>query len=298
MISPTESAFIFEGIEHDLRIDGRKRLDYRSVDIKLNIVPSANGSCQVTVGQDTQIMCVAKLSIGQESCDNGALNEYVAAEDGYEVTLLNSVAGRIRCHLDGMDSSHAVGNRKWEDTKTEYTSMMDRMLNQQDVIDIKRLSIIPGKLCWIIDLDITVLKNTGNLIDAMFIAARAALQDIRIPHLQVENMGPDSYDYDIDEDRTDESRIITEDVPTCVNLTKVGQHHFVVDPTLKEEECSDAHLTVAVDKRGRIVGIQKGSGSGIPSTMFIDMIQTARNIGQSILIQQDNFFTRQQQIDS
>lgn len=44
-------------------------------------------------------------------------------------------------------------------------------------MELKKLCIIPGKLCWIIYVDAMVLDSNGNLFDAISIATRAALHN-------------------------------------------------------------------------------------------------------------------------
>lgn len=43
------------------------------------------------------------------------------------------------------------------------------------------LSIIPHKKSWLLNLDCIVLADAGNIHDVLFIAARAALWDTRVP---------------------------------------------------------------------------------------------------------------------
>lgn len=43
------------------------------------------------------------------------------------------------------------------------------------------LSIIPHKKSWLLHLDLIVLSDSGNVYDALFMAARAALFDAKVP---------------------------------------------------------------------------------------------------------------------
>jgi exosome complex component RRP42 len=43
------------------------------------------------------------------------------------------------------------------------------------------LGILPGKKSWLLNLDIVVLPDAGNIYDALFMAARAALWDTKVP---------------------------------------------------------------------------------------------------------------------
>jgi exosome complex component RRP42 len=43
------------------------------------------------------------------------------------------------------------------------------------------LAILPHKKSWLLNLDCIVLSDAGNVYDTLFIAARAALWDTRVP---------------------------------------------------------------------------------------------------------------------
>ena len=43
------------------------------------------------------------------------------------------------------------------------------------------LSIIPGRRAWLLNLDAVILVDSGNVVDALFMAARAALWDTKVP---------------------------------------------------------------------------------------------------------------------
>ena len=43
------------------------------------------------------------------------------------------------------------------------------------------LAILPGKKGWIVHLDLLILSDSGNILDALFLASAAALHDTRVP---------------------------------------------------------------------------------------------------------------------
>ncbi len=45
----------------------------------------------------------------------------------------------------------------------------------------RNLTIIPRKKSWLLNLDAVVLADAGNVVDALFMAARAALWDAKVP---------------------------------------------------------------------------------------------------------------------
>jgi exosome complex component RRP42 len=53
------------------------------------------------------------------------------------------------------------------------------------------LGIIPGRKAWLLSLDLTVLSDAGNVYDALFMAARAALWDTRVPKTRAIEYRPD-----------------------------------------------------------------------------------------------------------
>ena len=56
------------------------------------------------------------------------------------------------------------------------------------------LGIIPGRKAWLLTLDLMVLSDAGNIYDALFMAARAALWDTRVPRTRAVEYRPDEKD--------------------------------------------------------------------------------------------------------
>ena len=55
------------------------------------------------------------------------------------------------------------------------------------------LNILPGQKSWLLHLDIIVLSDGGNVYDALFLAARAALWDTKVPRTRtVEYRAPET----------------------------------------------------------------------------------------------------------
>lgn len=47
-------------------------------------------------------------------------------------------------------------------------------------LDLKSLCLVPGKTCWLVYVDALVLNDGGNVLDALSMAARAALALTRV----------------------------------------------------------------------------------------------------------------------
>jgi len=156
------------------------------------------------------------------------------------------------------------------------------MGNTSNSLDLKSLSIIPGKQCWILYVDIMVLDSGGNLFDAISIATRAALHNTRIPKLSVVAGDQGELEIEVSDDLSEAVRLNIDNVPICVTLTKIGTQ-YVVDSTLEEELCMQVRLTVGINKDGNICGILKGGKGGIDPSSLYEMIQSSRKIGQTLL---------------
>jgi exosome complex component RRP42 len=153
------------------------------------------------------------------------------------------------------------------------------------------LSIVPGQHCWLLFIDALVLDSDGNLFDALSLACRAALGNTRIPRLTVlQDAG--SVDIQLSDDITEFDTLDITHVPVNVTLTKIG-HEFLVDPSLEEELCQSARLTVGVNAKGHTVAIQKGGRGGLLPTSIHAMLFTARKLGVSMIAALDQSLAQQ-----
>ena len=62
-LSPHERDFVLDGIDQDLRVDGRGRLDHRSLTLELGTSPQASGSARLRLGS-TDVMVAVRADIG------------------------------------------------------------------------------------------------------------------------------------------------------------------------------------------------------------------------------------------
>lgn len=77
LLSKSEKEFISRGILEDLRADGRGRLDYRPVEISVNIVPQSIGSARLKMGYGGDYMVAIRAEISRpepETPDMGSFS--------------------------------------------------------------------------------------------------------------------------------------------------------------------------------------------------------------------------------
>ncbi|CAN7991705.1 unnamed protein product, partial [Ixodes hexagonus] len=126
-----------------------------------------------------------------------------------------------------------------------------------------------------------ILECGGSLVDAVSVAVKAALYDLKIPKVSVtvdENGDPE---VEVSGDPFDVEKLNIENVPCFITLSKVGQQ-FVLDATQEEEACAVGSLAIAVTASGKIAALFKaGTGSLHPENVM-DVIEVGRDIGISL----------------
>ena len=75
--------------------------------------------------------------------------------------------------------SHLSSNAL-DDLQHDYTTILHQALSHP-TLRPSDLGILPKKKSWLLHLDVTILSDSGNAFDVMFMAARAALWDTKVP---------------------------------------------------------------------------------------------------------------------
>lgn len=212
-----------------LRFDGRKPDEFRKVDVRTEVIPQAEGSALVTIGE-TQVMAGVKMEIGTPFPDT--------PDDG--VLMSNA-------------ELHPMSSPRFElgppDAESiELARIVDRGIREAGTIDTKKLCIEKGEKVWMVMVDIHVINHQGNLIDAAGLAAMAALSSAKMPKLEDGKI--------VLGEKINESLPLTAKV-IPVTISKIADK-LVVDPLLEEEDAADVRLTVSTMDNGNITAMQKG----------------------------------------
>ncbi|KAH0580294.1 Exosome complex exonuclease RRP42 [Termitomyces sp. J132] len=271
-LSKAEKSYIQAGLlaSPSSRADGRALLDFRSVALETGVAPLANGS--------------ARLSIGRNPHDGGGGTEVVAAtklevesvdEDGQ-----GKDGGRIVCTVACSPSAYPhLSSSALDDIQADLTSLLHQTISHSS-LHPSNLTILKSKKSWLLNLDVLVLSDAGNILDALFMASRAALWDTRVPRTRgVEykaptrkDTGKDKEDMNVDEDEHenaqkqsgfdtrvlpkatdfelpdywDEGEVLDgrERWPVAITLNIESPTHFL-DATAQEEAASPLKLLLA-----------------------------------------------------
>jgi len=246
VISILKKDAILQLLKKNERIDGRGLEEFREIEIFTNIYNKAEGSARVHLG-DTKVVAGVKASIGTPFPDTPNVG----------VQVVNAELIPLASPL------FEAGPPGEEDI--ELSRVVDRGIRSSEMIDNKKLALIPGKKVWMIFIDIYPLDYHGNLMDAFGLAAVSAL------------LTGNLYETEINEDdiilKENKIPIPINHVPIFVTIGKI-QNKLIVDPTFEEELVLDAKITYTIDENNNICGIQKSGTAGFT----IDELIMARDI--------------------
>ncbi len=230
MLKP-EKDYVKKLIEENTRINGRNFSDIRNLNVDVGVYPKAEGSALVKLGE-TMVAVGIKMSVEQPFPDT--------PDEG--ILIVNAEFPPVASpeFEPGPPGEEAV----------ELARVVDRGIRESKAIDMEKLCIIPGERVWTIFVDIHVLNDDGNLIDASGIGAIAALLNTKIPKYDQEN------DEVIYTERTDSLPV--KKIPIPFTFAKIGDK-ILIDPCKEEEEAMDARITVTVVDN-KICAMQKGHG--------------------------------------
>lgn len=106
-------------------------------------------------------------------------------------------------------------------------------------------------------------------------------------------------DIEVNDDLSQYEKLDTTNIPVSITLGKIGKY-YLMDPSVEEELCMQARVTVGVNAQGNVCSVQKGSVIGAATSCGINpselnkMIQSARQIGLALLKQLDALLSKEE----
>ena len=214
------------------RLDGRGLTDFRRITIEPEHIGTADGSARVKLGE-TEVVAGVKFGVGEEF-----------PEGGPPLVVHSEILPHASPYTEpGPPDEVAI----------ELARVVDRGIRHSRFVDWSVLRIGDGRT-FVMYLDIYVINDGGNLIDAAYLASDAAIATASIPSASVVG----------DSVKVDKSarRPLPVDIaraPISVSIGKIGRT-IIVDPSAEEELSLDAKL-IAVFAGDSVVAIQKTIGS-------------------------------------
>ena len=225
------------------RFDGRGLFETREFSVEYNVSNKAEGSARVRLGK-TEVVVGVKLEVGAPYPDSLDKGNLMVSGD-----LLPLASPRFE---SGPPKFNAI----------ELPRLIDRMVRESHVIDLKKLVITEGEKVWTVIIDVYPINDDGALIDAASIATIAALMQTNIPELDENGK--------IDREKESKKKLplLENTIPLSITFYKLGDS-LIVDPTREEEEASDGKIVWGVSnykgKEHMIHSCQKGMESSMTS---------------------------------
>jgi exosome complex component RRP42 len=220
---------VVNALKKNVRIDGRKLVDYREITVETDIASTAEGSARVKIGE-TEILAGVKMEIASPFPDR--------PEEGaimLNAEFLPMASPEFESGPPGMPA-------------IELARVVDRGIRESGALDLKKLCIKKGEKCWMIVVDICIVNDAGNLLDAAALGAIAAIRDANFP----------TYENDeLDYKKPTDKKIELTKTPIAITVLKIGDC-LLVDPMHDEEASVDSRLTVTTTEDGVICALQKG----------------------------------------
>lgn len=245
VVSAIERDYILSNLKKDKRIDGRDLWEYRDINIDVDMVESAEGSADVTLGE-TRIISGLKYEVGAPFPDTP--NDGVCTVMAELLPLASPLFER------GPPNEQSI----------ELARVVDRGIRHADCVQTKKLCIREKEAVYILFLDMYVLNYGGNMIDCGGIGCLTSLIASHIP----EGTFNDENEL-IWTGKYLNGKDIVNELPFVITYGKIDDVIFM-DPCLTEELLSDGRISISVTEKN-VTSIQK-SGSATFSIEEVKML--------------------------
>ncbi|MGI0081998.1 MAG: exosome complex protein Rrp42 [Nitrosopumilaceae archaeon] len=237
------------------RLDGRGLYDQRPLSIETGVIPKANGSARVRLG-NTEIFTGVKIQLDKPFPDLGDKGILICTAE----------------ILPLADPSAEPGPPTEE--VIEIARVVDRGIRETEMLDLKQLVLIKDVSVIGIFVDCSVINTDGNLFDACSYASVAALLSCTVPKYEIKDETPVLVE-------GESSKPPVKTIPVSVTMARIGDH-IIVDPTADEEACMDARITITTNSEGNICAIQKGGSDGFTVEQLFKCSEIALSVGTKI----------------
>ena len=235
-------AHLTELARNDQRLDGRNRFEGREIQVETGVLPRAEGSARVVMG-DTIVLAGVKFQIMTPYPDRPTSGGFMTSAEVRPVSGVHWEAGP--------PSPEAI----------ELGRVVDRGIRESGCLDMEDLCILPGEKAWQVILDVFAVSDDGNLFDAFATAAMAALRTAIIPGER----------FDVGEDRP----LPVTKKPMMCSYHRVGGR-FVYDAVRREEIGGGERIHITLGDDDHVHSLQKGLKGAFTADEFAEIMDHAR----------------------
>ena len=237
------------------RVDGRAFDESRQLIIDTGVIPKAEGSARVRLG-DTEVVCGVKVQPDKPFPDLGDRGIFICTAE-----------------ILPLADPTAEPGPPGEDV-IELARVVDRGIRESGMVDLKQLVLEKDKSVIGIFIDNSVTDYDGNLFDACSYASVASVLSCKIPKFNY----TEGVVTKVDGEFT--APPITT-IPVSITMAKIGDY-IIVDPNADEWACMDARITITTNAAGNICAIQKGGHDGFTPEQLVQCAKISITTGAKI----------------
>ncbi|XP_077014195.1 exosome complex component RRP43 isoform X3 [Tamandua tetradactyla] len=235
-------------LKENCRPDGRELGEFRTTTVNIGSISTADGSALVKLG-NTTVICGIKAEFAAPPAD--------APDKGYVVPNVD---------LPPLCSSRFRSGPPGEEAQVASQFIADVIENSQ-IIQKEDLCITQGKLVWVLYCDLICLDYDGNILDACTFALLAALKDVQLPEVTI-NEETALAEVNLKK----KSHLDIKTHPVATSFAIFDDTLLIVDPTGEEEHLATGTLTVVMDEEGRLCCLHKPGRFHLrPQDMQVDV---------------------------
>lgn len=224
-----DERIVLQVLKEGKRLDNRSFLEYRKIEIEKNIIPKAEGSASVKLG-NTRVIAGVKVELAQPFPDTP--NEGILVVNAEFPPIAHPT------FEPGPPNEYAI----------ELARLVDRIIRESKMIELDKLFIEDGKVYGIF-VDIHIISNDGNLLDASTLASIAALHSTKIPKYENNSLIRNEFI----------GNLPVRYKPTYVTIGKINDS-YILDLTYDEEQVINDLITFGIRDDEKIVAVQKLRG--------------------------------------
>eukprot|EP00467_Chlorarachnion_reptans_P002649 CAMPEP_0114497692 /NCGR_PEP_ID=MMETSP0109-20121206/6469_1 /TAXON_ID=29199 /ORGANISM="Chlorarachnion reptans, Strain CCCM449" /LENGTH=312 /DNA_ID=CAMNT_0001675109 /DNA_START=118 /DNA_END=1057 /DNA_ORIENTATION=+ len=236
LVSVNDQSFIKSALAKGLRVDGRKPMKMRNVEVTFG---RKAGLVNVRLGK-THVLAATSADVVKPYPNRPSEN--------------NSF------HVDfsSMASPFYEEGRPVPES-AQVARSIERSIRDSNAIDIESLCILSGSKVWEVRCDVRILDNDGNAGDCANLAAMASLMHFRRPDVTV--VGEQVLVHSVNDRQP--IPIALHHIPIRVSFVFFEDDASLVaiDPSLKESLVSSAEISYTVNKHKEICAINKLGGT-------------------------------------
>mgnify|MGYP003366842008 CR=1 FL=1 len=309
-ISTNERDFILEALKQGLRLDSRKLLQMRELDIKL----------------DEKEFGVVEISLGKTKLYIRVSSEIVQPYEDRPFEGIFQVSTEISPMAAPFFESGSTGLSKSQtDEEILISRLIEKAVRRSNALDLESLCIIAGSKVWSIRVDIQFLNYDGNFIDICCLGAMIGLlhykktdcevsgndviiYDTRqrepvplsILHIPIcitfnffnpninsskkvtSSSGSNNNNISNENEEDEEEQMITSGATEENIKGDLNNEIILVDATFNEEQLSLGSMTLTLNKNKEICQISKSGGLPIDASLIMQCCNYASNIAEEL----------------